>query len=476
MKVYRRQLTNYNNIISDYNEKVEAYNTKVAYAREEATNRWKAAQAEAEKEVRKQWAGTVSRNATNIGSAITTGAALGVAIGNAKSRIQFQPYFNQVLGERDLTVAPKVPNVSKPIQPTEPKIETTWKKFTYQQPCPFEALEFDKISGSNSFAIAKQNGKFGVVNSLLETAIPFEYDNISEQNDYYIVVKNGNYGVSRRNGQVVFPCQYKDAKISKENDKLVLLNRTDDGWGAIDMNNKEIIIKNQYEEIKLDQLDTKDICFNIKNGGKWGICQDNGKIIVNTEYDSVDNYYLVGTNYFFIQVKKDGLCSLFTTKGEKLASDFAKWAWSSEPFLQYYTNDHKTGIVGIDVPEVIPSVYDKIDWEKELHAFIVTKGNEIGVYSIDGQTIIKPFKCNNISYTLGDEYFVFQSSENVSKYGACDFQGNIIVEPKYKYESIGEKARKALTKMPNIHNTYIKSVETLNNLYTSEKQKLKVIN
>ncbi len=75
----------------------------------------------------------------------------------------------------------------------------------------FQDLRFPEKMGTDIMIPAKKSGKWGVVNGLGQTLVPFEYDDMKSPSAGWIcAVKGGKCGVIDTSGKVIVPFQYSD--------------------------------------------------------------------------------------------------------------------------------------------------------------------------------------------------------------------------------------------------------------------------
>lgn len=109
----------------------------------------------------------------------------------------------------------------------------------------------------NGFAIARIDGKAGVINKKGKTIIPFKYTNISQTENGYFIVKEINYseninlaGLVNQNNKDIIPLVAEDIKILSNNIFLAKKIETENDWFVFDdkgikykdKNNQDILV------------------------------------------------------------------------------------------------------------------------------------------------------------------------------------------------------------------------------------------
>ncbi|MFC0773522.1 WG repeat-containing protein [Terrimonas alba] len=119
------------------------------------------------------------------------------------------------------------------------------------------------------------NGKWGYINKLGDTVLPFIYQNASDFNEGLAAVKlNSKMGFINKKGEAVIPFRYSYADkfwnhfaiVSDEKSKYTFINKEGKLLSSFMFDNVEYF---------------NDFGFaNFKIGGKWGVINSSGKIIV----------------------------------------------------------------------------------------------------------------------------------------------------------------------------------------------------
>ncbi len=158
--------------------------------------------------------------------------------------------------------------------------------------------------------IAKQNGKYGVIDFNENVMIPFEYDSImlvsderylvnkggKVDEDFMFYVEGGKFGVVDEKGNVVIPLKYDDLSLADDN---LLTAKLGKKYGVIDLQeNVKVPFKYAYISsygvpFSANIGGEKDPEYKYSvNGGKWGMIDANGNEIIPFIYN--ESFYTVG--------------------------------------------------------------------------------------------------------------------------------------------------------------------------------------
>ena len=104
-----------------------------------------------------------------------------------------------------------------------------------------------------------------------------------------------------------------------------------------------------------------------------------------------------------------------------------------------------------------------------MKGFIVTQYDKMGVISASGELLFPMKQCESLA-CQGD-YFQYKDGVKGKSYGALDFNGNVILEPKYAFDKIRKEVDKKRKKMPNISSTYSTAHNSMMNSFSTASQK-----
>lgn len=154
--------------------------------------------------------------------------------------------------------------------------------------------------------IAIKDGKYGIIDTKGQWALPCEYDLIVQENGNYRIGKGGLIGIVSQDGKTLFPCEYKSIRPLYDD---VLLVEKHGGFGLADKNGKTLL------EAGYDSIGIRDGEYlDLYRGGRLGLCNKSGKLVVPAEYSSIRN--LEDGN--FMVADADGLLNIYTLDGVRL--------------------------------------------------------------------------------------------------------------------------------------------------------------
>jgi WG containing repeat len=282
--------------------------------------------------------------------------------------------------------------------------------------------------------IAVKKGKWGIVNSELQTIVPYIYDFASIQDSNWIKVKTNNkIGLYSSKGKLVIEPLYdeistlefydslhvvkKDTKycILDKKGKIVINENLDDirsslrvaykdnRKGIIDYKNKKVIWT-EYE--KLESLNDSYLIFS--NNIKYGLVDNKNKTVLDCQYDRIA---LSSRNKYIIAYKG--------------VDEF------------YYDSDMK--LLGKNLFTLSPNRYPGYVQDKGKWGYLSENGNLVVPCNYEEQVDIT----HNLLLIDGLQYVVMKSK---SKYGIIDFKNNLIIPFEYDEIRLVDKKRFILKK------------------------------
>lgn len=182
--------------------------------------------------------------------------------------------------------------------------------------------------------IAKQNGKYGIIDLQKNEKIPFKYANISynEKADLYIA-EDENF-----NNDII-----DNTFTVKQSGILVDLD-DEKGYLALRQNGETKYYNFKFEEKKTSDIFTSNTLFLSKKDGKYGFIDKDGKIVVDYIYDDATEQNAYG----YSAIKKDGKWGAIDNKGnvvqeptynldDYLKIDFiGRWHYGKDLNMNYY--------------------------------------------------------------------------------------------------------------------------------------------
>lgn len=468
MRNYNRDLDYYNKVEAQYNASLTNYNNQVKAAKVEAERRWQNARAQAERYAR---ANQRTSSSGGVFGAIAQGISNATAVTAAVNAVQYKPFEDQVISERGLYSAPVRPDNPKPKKPTEPASGYDWKPFTYVQPCPFDTIYFESIKSDFGHAIAKKGDKFGVVDADLKTTVPFNYDELKEKSNSYECRKEKLWGVVMPDGNERFPCMFTAINLIKMNGKDILLTNINGNCGAADFETANALVPNMYSEVSSVVISDKEQAFRVKKDKLYGVCGANGKVILETKYPDINFIHITGAKNYYIYVKSSTNVGLFDIKGNEIVpfDKCNKYEFVKNSFIKMYTPSGIQGVVGLDGTPVADLAYSNIVWDDTANGFIVTQYDKMGLVSASGDFLFPMMQCESL--TCEGDFFQYKNGVKAKSYGALDFSGNVILQPKYASDKIRKEVEKQRKKNPNISTSYTNAYKNLTNSFSTASRK-----
>lgn len=431
-KEYEQKYNEYQRVEAKYKADLAAYKTKYDAAYKEATALWKRARQAAMEKAEYEAKRAQAQSGGSIIGAVLTGVVGGISISAAAESVEFEPFLDKVLADRNLLVAPQKPYNPLPTKPTEPANGFYWGTYPLRQPCKYSSIDYSQIKEPNGVADVCYNNKWGLVDSYLNEIVPCTNSSKVRIEDYkigYFLVKVNNcYGVIASDGKYIIPAKYHSITksgtrflVKNKEDKFGLLNlmgktiipckyesmvetegywacKENDLWGIFTDDNVEFY-PCQFQDVALFKAGNQLILKN-KIKGLWGAIDFlSGKELFPNNYESIQ--YQTLTNYpdtFYI-VCRDSKYGLYTNKGVLIIP-------CEYNEFKFYTIEDRLTIGGVS-------------------------DSSADLFETSGLPIFEPKKYNSWQSYYG--HFIVRSNTN-QLYGVLDKYGNMIVP--CKYESI----------------------------------------
>ena len=213
-------------------------------------------------------------------------------------------------------------------------------------------------------------------------------------------------------------------------------------WGAIDKDGNEVV-PFIFDEIKYF-CDVDDV-FMVHYGGwkegRWGVIDNHGKWLAEPIFEDIDYAYHDGMFAFYKENKwesDDVPLGIYDIKQHKIIFEpqFYDVSFHDDDWIRVETFDEQLGrrvekLIDRNGNEKFHSIYSSIYTWKNPYEVVIRdeKGDRHGLIDVDG-TVILPceydVKWDGIS--CEQKLMVFKEGEHQ---GIKDFNGNIIIEPKY---------------------------------------------
>ena len=306
---------------------------------------------------------------------------------------------------------------------------------------------------------ADKNDKYGLINIKQEEIIPFEYDNLDYINDNFIIAVNedGKYGVININNEVVLSFEYDEISYTyKANDYFKISKNNK--FGLVDITDAEIVVPLKYDNIEYYPNDMAKASLDQKTG----VIDISNKEVVPFIYDGI-MYYEDG-----FAVYKDDLAG-FINRGGKviLPVEYYNILEVKDGYITAVidneNDEHKHAVYTLKGKEIIPPIYEYIDYHATDKYMIVNNGwyadfvdKKTGEMILNNSDIHVP----DIKY-INDKYY----AGGTSSYAIYNLAGQKLTWQSYNGISIininGEEllAAKYNTERFNTHFDYFKQTK-----------------
>ncbi|MBR3249912.1 MAG: WG repeat-containing protein [Clostridia bacterium] len=294
----------------------------------------------------------------------------------------------------------------------------------------FNKIESDKRDyqieqvSEYKYFVAKENEKYGVIDSAGKTIINTEYDKIEIPNpskDIFICYNNEKSIAMNSNKQQLFAeynsvraIELKNVASNIPYEKSILQSEKNGKYGIIDMTGKKLL-ETEYDSIQgFPNIEGQ---LQIEKNGKVGAANIKGTILVKPEYNTIigDSYYSEENGY-----KKSGYIV-----GEKNENGYkygyVDYKGKLKIKLEYndisrvtelsnngdvYLIAAKNGQYGIikNQKDILNNEYQDIDYDQTTNIFILQKNKNFGVADLSGKIII-PIENTNVQ-AKGENIYV----------------------------------------------------------------------
>ena len=280
------------------------------------------------------------------------------------------------------------------------------------------------------------------------------------------------WGVVTSDGKEKFPCMFTGINIVNMNGKKILLTNINDKCGAADFETAAALVPNVYSFIRTVYLTDKLQGFLIKKDNLYGVCSADGKEILDTKYPSeLEFIHITGSKNFYIKASSGNHVGLFDIKGKEIVpfDKCSKYEFEKNSFIKIYTPGGVQGVVGLDGTPIADIAYSNITWNDAMNGFIVAQYDKMGVISASGDLLFPMMQCESL--TFEGDYLKYKDGLKEKSYGALDFSGNILIEPKFSSDKISDKVKKLRKKNPAISTSYTDAKRVLTSSFSTAFQK-----
>ncbi len=210
---------------------------------------------------------------------------------------------------------------------------------------------------------------------------------------------------------------------------------------------------------------------HVKKDNMFGVCGADGKVILDTKYPEINFVHITGSRNYYIYVKSYTNVGVFDRKGNEIVpfDKCSKYEYVKNSFIKMYTPSGIQGIVGLDGTPIADLAYSNIVWDDTANGFIVTQYDKMGVISSSGEFLFPMMQCESL--TCEGDFFQYKNGVKAKSYGALDYSGNIILQPKYASDKIRKEVGKQRKKNPNISTSYTNAHKTLTSSFSTASGK-----
>lgn len=234
---------------------------------------------------------------------------------------------------------------------------------------------FDEIieilKNAENGIIIKQKEKYGVISKTGEAKIPAQYEELKEAKTGILIAKqNGKYGIIdiQKNPKVdynytsIYYNEKADLYVAEKEDfnndiidnsfavrqSGILLNLDDDkGYMEIKQEEETKYYNFKFEEKDIKQIYTSNNLFKSKKDGKYGFVDKDGKVVVDYLYDDATEQ----NDFGYAAIKKDGKWGSIDNQGkvvqeptynldDYLKIDFiGRWHLGKDVNINYYNQN-----------------------------------------------------------------------------------------------------------------------------------------
>lgn len=194
--------------------------------------------------------------------------------------------------------------------------------------------------------------------------VPWKYDTIAPYQPGYLrpVRKNGKWGLLDSLANVAVPLQYDD--IDTDNSFFWLhLRRVGIGkhYGFINPKTGQLVVPLRYEAT----LPSKRPVLWVRQNNKWGIINRQQNTVISPRYNDASSFDEHGISI----IKKDSLYGLVNVQGRELTPIQYELIMPFQEDRAVVKRGGRLGFITVDGREIIPTVYDEVSQFASEQAF-----------------------------------------------------------------------------------------------------------
>lgn len=428
MRQYERDYQEYTRVKKNFEAEMRQYRARVEAAEREAHTRYEYARRQAIARAQAQARAASSRSSSGgLLGAVLSGVASAASTALAANSVKLQPFIDEVMAERELTVPPYEPYNPCPEKPEEPATGYYWKSYTYQQPSPYDEVDFEAIKDEAGFANVKRGNRYGLVDASLKQIFPCNNTEPVSVGTIGACTKvriAGKLGLINESAKQVVPTRYASIEACGEAYKVGQMKGEKMFYGLLDDKGKELLAC-QFEVI--NPTDGYLFC---KRDGLWGIYTPTYHELYPCQYQQVE--FLAMGDQKLLRNQKEGQWGVvnFSNGKELLPNRYATIdilnLGPGENLIRA-ERDKKFALYSADGNLLLPCEFSTIRKAKTGQNIYVERDKTIGLYTSEGVAILEPGQYTH--YTFDSPFYLVKSHGLM---GACGLYGQPLVECRYE--------------------------------------------
>ena len=293
---------------------------------------------------------------------------------------------------------------------------------------------YDNLFYLNDDRIIVRSGESeGIIDINQKTILPFEYNYLEYINDNFIIALGNNfkYGLININNENLLSFEYHViSKASETNNYCRIIK--DNKIGLINGDNSELLIPIEYDGLYyIDEMYIGNELIVAEKDEKTGIVNMDNEEVVPFIYDGIE---LLGNCF---EVYKDGLAGLLDCKGNEIlpakAIDIMEVQNDFITAKVYVDYGHKYAVYDMEGNEIIPAIYDYINYHaSDKYMIVNNEGNANLVDKATKEAVLTNSNYSDIWY-INDKYF---AGGNNSYYSIVNFSGQELTPSYYSTISV----------------------------------------
>ncbi len=274
-------------------------------------------------------------------------------------------------------------------------------------------LNFNYIIGADK--------KYGLVDSSGTVLIPMEYQLLRPNNNHFLVKKNNKFGLIDIKNKVIIPIDHEFASILSLEDKTYLKVKKGDLFGLIDTKN-ELVFPIAYKKIIADKMGY----LFLKKDDSYSIYDSDLQKTTSETFSNIR--YLTNRKYMLESDSKQILLNTYDKSEKECKFEFSSSFKEGKIVVK---NGNKFGIVDTNLVQVIPFIYDKIQFLGKDN-FVVKTEKGFNIISQKNELLLKQhYEELGTSFNNG----ILEAKKN-EKWGLINIAGKELSP--FKYDRISK--------------------------------------